>query len=51
MSALKLGDLTFKAAVLFMHPKKFDLETLILQKAADAKHVLKNKNAKMELQS
>lgn len=40
MSALKLRDLTFKAdKFFFMHSKKVDLETFILQKAADTKHM------------
>lgn len=35
-------DLTFKAdQYFFMHLKKFDLESCILQKAADTKHMLK----------
>lgn len=29
-----------------MHRKKFDLETFILQKAADAKHMFKKKKKK-----
>jgi len=41
MSALKLMDLTFKAdQYFFMHLKKLDLESCILQKAADTKHML-----------
>lgn len=51
MSALKFRALTSKAdQCFFMHLKKFDFETCIIQKAADTKLLLKIKTQNFSLE-